>query len=360
MTEHGTTWSGLGVNMSNLWRLADAESRSITPENPTGAPGEGGRAVTGTGQFAARHLGVGWKVSPSVDIAAGATHTVADIRGPGAIQHIWLTPEPGWRNDVLRIYWDDDPTPAVECPLGDFFCAAWDTYAAINALPISVHPRSGFNCWFEMPFASRAHITVSNESHRTRRLYYQVDYVLCAVPDDAARFSATYRQVRALPDGEVFTIVDGIEGRGQYVGTFCTWSTAHRGWWGEGEVKMFIDDDAEYPSVCGTGTEDYFCGSYNFQIDGQYTAFSGPYAGLPLVLNMRDRTESRFSMYRFHVADPVRFRRRLRITMQSLGWGNDGRYRHLADDISTVAYWYQTLPIAPRTPLPTLDARLHH
>jgi hypothetical protein len=349
-------WNGLGVGMHNLWRLADAQSRSITPENPTGERNGGARSTTGTGEFAASRMGVGWKVSPSVDIAPGHTCEVADIAGPGAIQHIWMTPTPGWSSQVLRIYWDYDPVPAVECPLGDFFCSGWERHAQVNSLPIAVNPRSGFNSFFEMPFSAHARITLTNESAVTRRLYFQIDYVLCDVPDDAARFSAQYRQVDAIAEGEVHTILDGVEGRGHYVGTSCSWGTRGLGWWGEGEVKFFIDDD-EFPTICTTGTEDYFCGSYNFQIDGQYTTFSGPYAGMPLAERATDNTYARFGLYRFHIADPIRFGERMRVTVQSLGWGNDGRYRHRRDDIRTVAYWYQTLPISPPPPLPPAAAR---
>jgi hypothetical protein len=349
-------WNGLGVGMHNLWRLADAQRRSITPENPTGARNGGARATHGTGEYAASEMGPGWKVSPSVDIAPGHTHDIADIAGPGAIQHIWMTPTPGWSSQVLRMYWDNDPVPAVECPLGDFFCSGWDRYAQVNSLPIAVNPRSGFNCFFEMPFATHARITLTNDSPVTRRLYYQVDYALCDVPSDAARFCARFVQVDSIADQQVHTIVDGIEGRGQYVGTACSWGTRSLGWWGEGEVKFFIDDD-EFPSICTTGTEDYFCGSYNFQVGGDYTTFSGPYAGMPLAERADDHAYSRFGLYRFHVTDPIRFAERLKVTVQSLGWGIDGRYRHRHDDIRTVAYWYQTLPIAPYTPLPAAELR---
>jgi Protein of unknown function (DUF2961) len=353
-------WSGLGVGLSNLWRLTDGESRSITPENPTGQRGGGARAIDGTGAFAASSVGgKGWKVSPSVDIAPGATHELADIDGSGAIQHIWLTPTGNWRAQVLRIYWDDDPNPAVECPLGDFFCSWWQTYAPVNSQAITVHPRTGFNSWFEMPFSSRARVTVTNDSTAVRRLYYQIDYTLCDVPADAGRLCAQYRQSLRLPDGEVHTMLDGVGGRGHYVGASCSWATYHPGWWGEGEVKFFLDDDDDkHPTICGTGTEDYFCGSYNFQVDTRYTAFSGPFAGMPLVLQTRDRFQSRFGMYRFHVTDPIRFRERLKVNVQSLGWGADGRYKHLRDDISTVAYWYQRLPVAPFPALPSLADRL--
>jgi len=351
-------WNGLGVGLSNLWRLADAETRSISPENVDGSRGGGGRAVEGTGAQAARDLGVGWKISPSVAIEPGETFVLADIEGPGAIQHIWLTPTGDWRNQILRMYWDDDTHPAVECPVGDFFACGWGEYAQVSSLAICVNPGRAFNCYWEMPFRRRAHITLTNESDEQRWLYYQVDYSLCAVPVDAAYFCAQWRRVNPLKKGEVVTILDGIDGRGQYVGTYCAWGVNSSGWWGEGEVKFYLDDD-DFPTMCGTGTEDYFCGSYNFDVGGQYVEFSTPYAGMPQVIRPDGtyRSQQRFGLYRWHLTDPIRFRTGIRVTMQALGWRSGGRYLQLQDDIATVAYWYQTLPIAPFPSLPDRDAR---
>ncbi len=352
-------WTGLGVGPDNLWRLADAECRSISPENPTGERGGGARATEGTGAEAARDLGVGWKVSPSVDVGPGETHVLADIARSGAIQHLWVAPTGGLRNQILRIVWDDDPQPAVECPLGDFFACGWGSEAQISSLAVCVNPNRGFNCYWEMPFSSRARITLTNESEATRRLYYQVDYTLCEVPDDAAQFCAQFRRVKPLPEGDVVTVLDGVEGRGHYVGTYCVWGVNWSGWWGEGELKFFLDGDGEHPTICGTGTEDYFGGAYNFDVGGEYREFTGPYSGMPQVLRPDGtyRSQQRFGLYRWHLADPIRFRSELRVTMQALGWRRGHRYLPLHDDIATVAYWYQTLPTAPFPPFPDRDAR---
>jgi hypothetical protein len=190
-------------------------------------------------------------------------------------------------------------------------------------------------------------------------VYYQVTYSLCDVPDDAARFCAQFRRVNPLPQGDVVTILDGVEGRGQYVGTYCAWGVNNSGWWGEGEVKFYVDDDNEFPTICGTGTEDYFCGSYNFDVDGQYREFTTPYAGMPQVLRPDGtyRSQQRFGLYRWHLTDPIRFTTGLRVTMQALGWRPGWRYLQLQDDIATVAYWYQTLPLAPFPPFPDRDTR---
>ena len=342
-------WNGLGVGLANVWRLADAETRSISPENFTGEKGRGGMATEGTGAGPGRELGRGWKISPSVTIAPGATFVLADIEGSGAIQHIWLTPTGGWRDQILRMYWDDDPQPAVECPVGDFFACGWGEYAQVSSLAVCVNPGRAFNCYWEMPFRRRARITLTNDSDEERLVYYQITYSLCDVPDDAGRFCAQFRRVNPLPKGDVVTILDGVHGRGHYVGTYCAWGVNNSGWWGEGELKFFIDGDGEFPTICGTGTEDYFCGSYNFDVGGQYTEFTTPYAGMPQVLRPDGayRSQQRFGLYRWHLTDPIRFRTDLAVTMQALGWRRGGRYLQLQDDIATVAYWYQTLPLAP-------------
>jgi len=349
----------MGVGMANLWRIADAETRSISPENFTGEKGKGGMATEGTGAHHGRDLGQGWKISPSVKIGVGETFTLCDIKGSGAIQHIWLTPTGGWRNQVLRMYWDGQDAPAVECPLGDFFASGWGEYAHINSLAVCVNPGSAFNCYWEMPFRTGARITLTNESEEERILYYQIDYQECEVPDDAAYFCAQWRRVNPLQKGDVVQVLDGVQGRGQFVGLHVCWGVNNSGWWGEGELKFFIDGDGEYPTICGTGTEDYFCGSYNFDRDGQYTEFSTPYAGMPQVLRPDGtyRSQQRFSLYRWHITDPIRFRTDLKITMQALGWKRGMKYLQLQDDISTTAFWYQTLPVAPFPTLPGRDDR---
>jgi hypothetical protein len=190
-------------------------------------------------------------------------------------------------------------------------------------------------------------------------MYYQIDYVLTEVPDDAAYFHAQFRRTNPLPFKEVYTIVDNIKGKGQYVGTYMAWASNSVGWWGEGEIKFYMDGDTDFPTICGTGTEDYFCGSYNFenQTTHQYQEFTTPYAGMHQVLRPDGLYHStqRFGMYRWHIVDPIRFDSDLRITIQAIGWYEDGRYRPLTDDIASVAYWYQTLPTVMFPELPDRD-----
>ncbi|MDP6041941.1 MAG: DUF2961 domain-containing protein [Candidatus Latescibacteria bacterium] len=357
-------FNGLGMNMGNLSLLSDAKTRSISPENFTGEKGKGGMATEGTGSGPARDLGQGWKVSPSIRIQPGETFELADIDGPGAIQQIWMTPTGHWRFGILRIYWDDEETPSVECPVGDFFACGWGRYAQVSSLPICVNPGSAFNCYWEMPFRKRCRVTFENIAEDQMTLYYQINYTLTDVPEDCAYFHAQFRRTNPLPYKDVYTILDGVKGKGHFVGTYMAWGVNSTGWWGEGEIKFYMDGDGEFPTICGTGTEDYFCGSYNFDVGkerGGYREFTTPYAGLPQVIRpdgLYD-AQTRFGMYRWHITDPVRFDEDLSVTMQALGWrtrtSEGRRYLPLKDDIASVAYWYQTLPSAPFPALPDKD-----
>jgi hypothetical protein len=354
-----STFNGLGLHLGNLSRLSNAQSRSISPENFDGAKGAGGMSEDGVSASCARDLGPGWKISPAIRIASGECRTIADIQGSGAIQQIWMTPTGKWRDSILRIYWDDQETPSVECPVGDFFACGWGEYAQVSSLAVCVNPGSAFNCYWEMPFRKRCRITMTNIGDEMT-LYYQINYTLTAIPEDVAYFHAQFRRVNPLPYKDVYTIVDGIKGQGQYVGTYMAWGVNNAGWWGEGEIKFYFDGDEEYPTICGTGTEDYFCGSYNFDVgkeNGGYREFTTPYAGLPQVIRPDGlyKSQTRFGMYRWHITDPIRFQSDLRVTIQALGWRNGGRYLPLQDDIASVAYWYQTLPAQKFPELPDRD-----
>jgi len=351
-------FNGLETSLGNLFRLSDAQSRSISAENFTGEKGKAAMATEGTGKEDARELGQGWKVSPSVEIKARSTFTLADIDGPGAIKQIWKTPAPlaKTRPNILRFYWDGEEEPSIEVPLGDFFACGWGEYAQVNSLAVCVNPGSAFNCYWTMPFRKKARITMENRDDKDMTLYYQINYALAPVPDDAAYFHAQFRRVPKLPAKTVYTILEGVQGRGHYVGTYLAWEVRSPGWWGEGEIKFFMDGDREFPTICGTGTEDYFCGSYNFENrqTKKYQTFSTPYSGLAQVLppDIAYLPGQRFGLYRWHLTDPVRFQKDLKVTIQALGWQSDGRYLPLEDDIASVAYWYQTEPHAKFPALP--------
>ncbi len=359
-------FNGIDVNLNNLYKLSDAKSRSISPENFTGAKGEGGKAVTGTGAKPSENLGKGWKVSPSVVIKSKTTFTLAEIEGPGSIQHIWMTPTGTWRYSILRIYWDDETQPSVEAPVGDFFCMGWNQYSPLQSLAVAVNPGSAFNCYWPMPFHKKCKITMENINTEDMVLYYQVDYILTEVPSDAAYFHAQFHRINPLPYKQDYVLVNNIQGKGQYVGTYLAWGVHNNGWWGEGEIKFFMDGDTDYPTICGTGTEDYFCGSYDFDTRKKnasgvetvdYTEFSTPYTGLPQVIrgDGHYNVMQRFGMYRWHITDPIRFEKNLKVTIQALGWRNDGHYLPLQDDIASVVYWYQTEPHQAYPKLPLKD-----
>lgn len=358
-------FNGLGLNLGNLSRLSNAKTRSISPENFTGEKGRGGMATEGTGERCARELGQGWKISPSIKIEAGEEREIANIEGSGALQQIWMTPTGNWRYSIIRIYWDDQEVPSVECPVGDFFACGWGKYSQLSSLAICVNPGSAFNCYWEMPFRSRCRITMTNIADEAMVLYYQINYTLTEVPEDCAYFHAQFRRTNPLPYGDVYTLLEGVQGKGQYVGTYMAWGLNNNGWWGEGEIKFYMDGD-EWPTIVGTGTEDYFCGSYDFDSKVihskgvetiEYTEFNTPYAGVPQVIRPDGHyvANTRFGMYRWHIMDPVRFDQDLKVTIQALGWRSGGRYLPLQDDIASVTYWYQTLPTAPFPELPSRD-----
>jgi hypothetical protein len=361
-----TDFKGLDMNLGNIFRLSNAKSRSISPENLTGEPGKGGMTAleNGSAKGAARDLGQGWKVNPFIVINAKQTFTLAEITGSGAIQHIWMTPTGNWRHTILRFYWDDEKEPSVEVPVGDFFGMGWGQYAHLNSLPITVNPGSAFNSYRPMPFRKKCRVTMENIGDEAMRIYYQIDYTLTDVPDDAAYFHAQFR--RTNPTNGIYTMVDGIKGKGQYVGTYMAWEVNNNGWWGEGEIKFYMDGDSKFPTINGTGTEYYFCGSYDFDTRKRneagveivdYTEFSTAYAGLHQVVrgDGHYNVMQRFGLYRWHIVDPIRFEKDLKITIQDLGWKDGGRYKVQRSDIASVVYWYQTEPHVAFPALPTRD-----
>jgi hypothetical protein len=352
-------FNGLGLGLGNLSRLSSAQTRSISAENFTGAKGQGGMATEGTGAHAARELGRGWKVSPSIQLAPGEVRTLAAIEGAGALQHLWLTThKSNWRRLILRAYWDGDANPAVEVPVGDFFCNGWGEFSQVSSMPIAANPHGGFNSYWEMPFRTAARLTLENLAPEEVVVYYQIDYTLTEVGEDAAYFHAQWRRSNPVPYGEVHTLLDGIAGSGHYVGTYLAWGVNNSGWWGEGEIKFYLDGDAEFPTICGTGTEDYFGGAWNFDVPGQgYTPFSTPFLGLSQVLRPDGlyRSQQRFGLYRWHIMDPIRFAADIRVTIQALGWRSGHRYLPLQDDIASTVFWYQQQTSAARPAAPTAD-----
>ncbi len=354
-------FNGLNMGLGNLSLLSTARTRSISAENPNGEVGKGAMAFPQGADHPSRDLGQGWKVEPCITIPARETVTLAEITGPGAIQHMWITVDPTrWRSLIYRIYWDDEPAPSVEVPLGDFFCHGWLQPCQINSLPVAVNPRGGFNSYWEMPFRKKARVTIENLAP-TDCLYffYQITYTLTDVPEEAATFHAQWRRSNPLPYKTEHTLLDGVRGWGHYVGTYLAWGVNNTGWWGEGEIKFWMDGDGEFPTICGTGTEDYFGGAWGFEFPpGRYGAYSTPFLGMPQVIapDGAFQSQQRFGLYRWHIMDPIRFQKDLRVSIQALGWRSEQRYLPLQDDIASTAFWYQAEPHAPFPTLPDKDA----
>lgn len=335
-------------------------SRSITAENPTGARDNGGMEASA--------LGSGRKGRPCQSLRAGQTTTLAEIEGAGHITHIWFTmPEHtddvGFvlRDLVLCGYWDGEEHPSIEVPIGDFFCCGNGSRALVNSLPVVVAPTGGMNCYFVMPFAAGARLTITNDHPvDLEGFFFQIDYELTPDADpEPGRFHAQWRRENPTAKGVDYTIADGIRGRGAYVGTYLNITALERYWWGEGEVKFYIDGD-ELPTICGTGTEDYAGGAWAFQdrlsstSEPRVLTFNAPYIGHP-TYSIRDRTEQavyatamapNHGLYRWHLPDPIHFDQDLRITLQQIGQVGADLFER-SDDVSSVAYWYQIPPHAP-------------
>ena len=332
----------VGFGLGSIHLLSDAETRSISAENPRGERGGGARAVPDK-ENAASMLGAGWKVRPCITLEPETTTALTDIEGPGIIQHIWITVHPkAYRDTVLRMYWDDEDTPSVEVPLGDFFCNGHGLRCNVNSLPVAVNPSGGFNSYWPMPFRARARITIENQRWEPiSGFFYQITYALTPVPEEAGLFHAQWRRSMTARQCPEHVILEGVEGQGQYVGTYLAWEQLSNGWWGEGEIKFFLDGDQDHPTICGTGTEDYFGGAWAFGDE----PYSTPFLGYPLYRKEPGEVP-KHGLYRWHVMDPIRFRRDLRVNIQALGWWPNHRFEPLTDDIASVGYWYQAEPHA--------------
>lgn len=334
----------------------------VSPENPTGGKGQGAMAVPGPSvsfSAPAEHLGQGWKVHPFIKIPAHTTVTIMDVDGPGTIEHIWMASSQNFagngRATVLRFYWDREKDPSVEAPLTDFFAIGNDRFAPVNSLAVIDVPKASMNCYWPMPFRAHVKITVTNDSDKELPLFtYQIDYRLNSVPADAGYFHAEWRRATVNPADPVYTILDGVRGQGRYVGTFLAWTQLSTGWFGEGEVKFYIDGDTSFPTIVGTGTEDYFGADWGFP-----AIYSTAYVGNVLDPKNSDPGEGppQRSLYRWHIMDPISFHKNLKVTIQDLGWYPNGVYQPEGDDISSVAYWYQREPHVPFPPFPPLSKR---
>ena len=339
------------TNLESIGLLSNAKTRSISAENPTGAVGGGAKETPDAGN-AGSALGKGWKIRPCITLPKKSVTTLAEIEGPGSITHIWITVDTvAYRNCVLRMYWDGEDEPSVEVPVGDFFCCGHGLRAIVNSLPISVNPSGGFNSYFPMSFKKSCKITVENR-HRDDigGFFYQFDYMLCDIPDNMAYFHAQWRRSMTTREYPEHIILDGVAGQGHYAGVYLAWEQMSNGWWGEGELKCYIDGDGEYPTYCGTGTEDYFGGAWGFG-----DTFSTPFLGYPFWKHGNAGEIPKHGLYRFHIMDPIRFEKGIKVTIQALGWYPNGKFEPLTDDIASTVYWYQTHPHAKFPQFPPLE-----
>ena len=361
-----------GFLFGSLPVLRSGRSCSINGENRTGAKGEACKAASA--------LGPSRKGMPCLKgIDKGETVVLGDIAGSGVIQHIWCTipnkTEHGrfvLRDLVLRMYWDHEETPSVECPLGDFFLNGFARAYEVNSLPVAVNPKGAMNSFLPMPFRTHAKITLENQhAGPVPAFFYQIDYVLTDdLPPDTVYFHAQWRRERLTELQKDYVVLDGVKGRGHYIGTYLGLSALERYWWGEGEMKFYIDGDDRYPSQCSTGTEDYFGGAWSFggPTDAQghmmEKTFCTPFMGYPFYSRDDDFHNDYFnrdcppmrSFYRWHMADPILFQQDLRVELQQIGVSERGLFER-QDDVCTVAYWYQTEPHAAFPALPGAEAR---
>ncbi len=359
--------------LDKLSTMAGIVTRQFSSENPTAEKGGGCKWDPDPSNpdlpysRMAVNLGRGWKVRPYVPLKAGETLVMADIEGMGVINQIFFTTDcPRPSELILRMYWDDEEEPSVEVPVGAFFCIGFDNHPhLVSSEPITVAPRRGCNSYWHMPFRKHARITITHEGHVDAGIIaYRVLYHEQHVAEDEAYFHAQYRHSLTTKEYPEHVILDGVKGKGLYVGTYIAWNTYCSGWWGEGEVKFYLDGDTEFPTLCDNGTEDYFGGAWNFSDGKKYPdleyleqPFSSPYLGMPLALTDNRAGCRKFGMYRWHINDCIGFEEDLRVTVQALGWYPNGTYRPLTDDVYSVAYYYQTEPHQPFPKLPAVEDR---
>lgn len=354
--------TGIAGPLDSLPYQAGVISRQISGENPTGAKGGACQRDPDPSDPDLPHsgpavdLGRGWKVRPFTDLRSGESKVLADITGPGAITYVWLTSDVlKYSSLILRCYWDGEAEPSVEAPVGQFFAIGHDEAPhEVLSIPISVGPSRGCGSYWPMPFRRHARITLENVGSQDAKVVaYKVSYRLHDVGAAASYFHARWNFSVPPLDRPEHVILDGAVGPGIYVGTSIAWAARTGGWWGEGEVKFFIDGDHDFPTIADTGAEDYFGGAWAFGMDapilapGQIAgerAFSAPYVGCPLAGAVTRDGLRRYSLYRWHIPDGIGYEHDLRVTVQSLGWYPNHRYRPRDDEISSVAYWYQWHP----------------
>jgi hypothetical protein len=308
----------------------------------------------------------------AVPVEAGQSATILDVSGAGVVTHIWFTINSRdpmhLKNLVLRAWWDGEATPSVEVPIGDFFGLGLGEYFVYQSALTAVAPVKALNAYFQMPFATAAKLTVTNEGKvRTDSLYFAVDYVtLPSIPADVARFHAQYRQAapchgwtddwkdngspgindRKNLDGKDNYVFMEATGKGHFVGVTQAVEQNQDSWFGEGDDMIFIDGDT-LPTINGTGTEDYYNGAWDFG----YQSFAYQHNGAPSIVDP-ERIGGRYCLYRWHTESPITFEKSIKVTIEH------GHANHRSDNFYSTAYWYQTEPHAAFPALPAPAERV--
>jgi hypothetical protein len=317
-------------------------SRSLSFENPTGAAGQGGRAAS--------VLGVGRKGAAWHDFKPGETVQLCDLDGPGTIRHLWMTVPKApvnLRSIVIRGYWEGQKHASIECPLGDFFGNSHGKVMSYQSAVHSCTASGGMNIWLPMPFVKHARITVTNETKQNMPLFYQMDLTLQDKhPDEVGRLHVVFRRENPTTEKKDFELLPLRKNKGRYIGTVIGLRDPSQRQACEGEVKVYMDGDTRYPTICGTGTEDYAGLAWGI------SQLPFLYHGCTLV------QKDFYTFYRWHLPDPYSWRKKARITIQQMTWSPQTRLiEETHNDWSCAPFWYDPTPSAPLPPLPDVKAR---
>jgi hypothetical protein len=285
------------------------DCRAVTFENTTGERGVGGKANRGR------------KGAPQKLLEPGEHVVLADLRGPGTVRHIWMTfppaPPEQMRSLVLEVFYDGRSEPSISVPCLDFFGVPLGRPIAFDSALTAVHEGRGFNAYFPMPFRKGIRVELTNTSKRRVSFYYQIDYTLePEIAQDAGYLHASFRRENPTTMSRDFVIEEGLQGPGRMLGCNIGIRVLDGGnWYGEGEVKVYRDGDAEHPTICGTGLEDYVGSAWGM---GPHSSW---YAGTPLIVQGPEGGPKPdfVGFYRWHVPDPIIFRSDLRVTIQQIG-----------------------------------------
>lgn len=335
--------------MGSLAKRIDGRSMRASSTMRAGADGKYDSKAFPTGDLTEKSNYDNFRVNP------GETHVLMDVKGPGVITHMWMTflgPEPqGWAKNgsanhqdmLLRIYWDGNPRPAVEAPVGDFFANCFGKRSEVVSLPVIVDDADSYNCFWNMPFHKSAKVEIVNQSDKPiNLLYYNIDWIKKdSLAKDTPYFYAQYRQEYPVEHGKDYVVLD-TKGKGHYVGTVLAVRTRSPQWFGEGDEKIYIDGE-DHASIWGTGTEDYFLAAWGLKRS------STPYFGVPY-FDQWGIIGGHTSAYRWHINDPIVFEKGIKVTFEHFGWMSADEnslqqvnsWNEREDDFSSVAFWYQT------------------